>query len=201
MAPDATEGKELRPPSPDRRRNAAGSQEHAAASRVISSALPTHRTAAPRVTALRVRYGGIAVSRWEPTGSGLHAPRGRYRAVRLDDPASKMFVRHACARFRRETGQDDHPHHAPRLARGAVSKGPAPSAHTSGIGGEEPNQHIGLNPPGCRQDRIHHPGNARRSSGVMWASTWRRMSGSIWRSMAHQSSTLYVVAMLPLARS
>lgn len=75
MAPDATEGEELRPPSLDRRRNGVGSQEHAAASRVMSSALPIHRTAARRVTSLRVRNGGIAVSRSEPAGSELHAPR------------------------------------------------------------------------------------------------------------------------------
>lgn len=115
MAPDATEGKELRPPSLDRRRNAAGSQEHAAASRVMSSASPTHRTAAPRVAALHVRSRGRVVSRSEPAGSGLHAPRGRYRAVRLDDPASQDVVRHACTRFRGEKRQDDHPHNAPRL--------------------------------------------------------------------------------------
>ncbi|WP_352668401.1 hypothetical protein [Mesorhizobium sp. M0166] len=29
-------------------------------------------------------------------------PRGGYRAVRLDDPASQDVVRHACTRFRGE---------------------------------------------------------------------------------------------------
>lgn len=86
-------------------------------------------------------------------------------------------------------------------ARVPVSKGPAPAVHKSGVGGAGPHQHIGLNPPGCRRDRILHPGNVRRSSAIMRASAWRRISGPAWRSIAHQSSTLYVVAMLPLARS
>lgn len=164
MAPDATEGKELRPPSPDRRHNAGGSQEHAAASRVMSSALPTHRTAARRVTALRVRYGGIAVSRSEPAGSELHAPRDdTAQSGWMTRQARMLFGRLAPASEARRVKM------IIRTTPGAlrVEKGPAPSAHTSGLGDEKPDQHIGLNPPGCRQDRIHHSGNARRSSGIM----------------------------------
>ncbi|WP_436175247.1 DUF736 family protein [Mesorhizobium sp. LjNodule214] len=64
----------------------------------------------------------LACSEWRHSGFEIGAgwqrtsrPSGRYRAVRLDDPASQDVVRQACTRFRGETGQDDHPHNARRL--------------------------------------------------------------------------------------
>ncbi|WP_446720631.1 DUF736 family protein [Mesorhizobium sp. 131-3-5] len=67
----------------------------------------------------------LACSEWRHSGFEIGAgwqrtsrPSGRYRAVRLDDPASQDVVRQACTRFRGETGQDDHPHNARRSARG-----------------------------------------------------------------------------------
>lgn len=85
---------------------------------------------------------------------------------------------------------------------GRFRKGPAPAADTSGVGARGRIKHIGSEPAGLSAGpRLHHPGSTIRSSGVMRASAWRRMSGPAWRSMAHQSSTLYVVATLPLARS
>lgn len=99
-------------------------------------------------------------------------------------------------------GQDDCPAKRPATLRvGRFRKGPAPATHTNGVGGSGRIKHR-IAPAGLSAGpHLHHPGNARRASGVMRASAWRRMSGSAWRSMAHQSSTLYVVAMLPLARS
>lgn len=64
----------------------------------------------------------LACSVWRHSGFEIGAgwqrpsrPSGDDTVVRLDDPPSQDVVRHACTRFRGETGQDDHPHNAPRL--------------------------------------------------------------------------------------
>ena len=120
MAPDAADGEELRPPSPGRPCNAAGWPEQAAASQVMSPASSTPRTAAWRANRLARSYGGTAVSRSELAGTELHTPGDASRPG-MDDRASQ--VRHACTRFRGETGQDDHLHNATRLCAWAGSKG------------------------------------------------------------------------------
>ncbi len=127
----------------------------------------------------------------------------RCLATRLDDSASQD-VRHACTGFGCETGEDERPAQRPAALRvGRSRKGPANGrSYKWSLGGRGRIKHIGIGPAGLSAGpRVHHPGSTRRSSGVMRASACRRMSGPAWRSMAHQSSTLYVVAMLPLARS
>lgn len=193
MAPDATEGKELRPPSLDRRRNAAGSQEHAAASRVMSSASPTHRTAARRVTAWRVRYGGTAVSRSEPTGSEVNAPRGRASQPGWMTRHARMFGTLAPASEARSVKMIIL-HNAPRLCAGRLRKRSAPAVHNSGVGGAGPDKAYRIGPPGCRGDRayiIPATLDARPAScGLRPGGECPDRHGGAWRtSLAHCTSS------------
>lgn len=168
-------------------------------SRVMSPASTIVRTAAWRVNRLAGwRHSGFEI------GAGWHRTSRpsveRCLATRLDD-RTRQGVRHACTGFRCETGEDNLPAQRP-AARRPVSKGAGSGRSYKWSWGAGPDQAYRIGPAGLSAGpRLPHPGSARRSSGIMWASACRRMSEPAWRSMAHQSSTLYVVATLPLARS
>ena len=186
MAPDAADGQEPRPPSLDRRRNAAGSQEHAAASRVKSSALPTHRTAARRVTALRVRYGGIAVSRSEPAGSELHAPRDdTAQSGWMTRQASMLFGTLAPASEARRVKMIIRT--TPRSsARGPVSKGASSVRSYKWIRRREAGPTYRIGPAGLSADRAHiilaAPDPHPASCGLRLGGECRDRHGGAWRT-------------------
>ena len=155
MAPDAADGQELRPPSLDRRRNAAGSQEQAAASRVMLPASSIPQTAAWRVN--RPAYSvwldsGFEVGAdWQRTSR----PSVAMPPARLDDQASED-IRHACTRFRCETGQDDHPAQRPVALRGAgFEVGVARPFIQVELGAGTDQAYWRSDPPGCRRNRAY----------------------------------------------
>ncbi len=183
--------------------NAAGSPACLSrTSRVMSPVSSILRTAAWRVNRLPCsgcRHSVFEIGAdWQRTSrpSVAMAPQPRWMTAQ----ARTFGTLHP---LQMRDGQDDCPAQRPAALRvGRFRKGPAPAAHTSGVGGLEPDQAYRLGPAGLAAGpRLHHPGSARRSSAVMRASAWRRMSEPAWWSMAHQSSTVYVVATLPLARS
>lgn len=121
----------------------------------MSSALPTHRKAAWRVTALRVRYGGIAFSRSEPTGSELHAPRQRNASKpRWMTALARLFATLAPASDARRVKMII-VHNACGSARGPVSQGVSSGRSNKWSWSSEPDQTYSIGPAGLSADRAH----------------------------------------------
>lgn len=165
----AADGQELRPPSP------------------ATSAMPPDRwklltppafpvmspgSSIPRTAAWRLNR--VACSVWRRSGFEIGAdwqrtppPRWRCLAAMLDDQAAGMFGRLAPASDARRVKTI-----ILQTSRGGgpVSKRAGPGRSYKWSWGRGRIKPIGSNPPG---PRVHHPGNARRSSGAMRASAWR----------------------------
>lgn len=156
MAPDGTEGKELRPPSLGRTSNAAVSPEHVCrASRVMSPASSTLRTAAWRVNrpARWVwRHNGFEIGAdWQRAFTpSLAMPRSHVGWSRKPGCSARR------TRFRCETGQDDPPAQPPQLSASAGSKGGRLRRFLKvELGRATGSSTIGSEPPGCPRDRAY----------------------------------------------